>query len=35
MGGGGFRGDRRKGGEEAGVVGGNIVTGKPVEVSVI
>jgi len=32
MGGGGLPGERGKGGEEGGVVGGNIVGGKPVEV---
>jgi len=34
-GGGGLGGDRGKGREEGGVVGGNIVGGKPVEVMLI
>jgi len=35
MGGGGLRGERGKGGEEGGVVGGNSVGGKRVEVTLM
>jgi len=35
MGSGGLGGERGKGGEERGMVGGNIVGGKPVEVALM